>query len=56
MTSPDENAATEKNNKESLEMDKQFQKKESPQDSMCSLFHHVVLYAVQRTDKNSPIN
>lgn len=38
MTSPDENAATEKNNKESLEMDKQFQKKESPQDSICSLF------------------
>lgn len=38
-----------------LKMDKQFHKG-TPQDSIRSCFHHIVIYAVQRSDKNSTIN
>lgn len=56
MTSPNENTATEKNNKESFAKDGQTIPQRSPRDSIRSCFHHIVLYAVQRPDKNSPIN
>lgn len=56
MTSPDENTATEKNNKESSAKDGQTIPQRTPQDSIHSCFHHIVLYAVQRSYRNSPIN
>lgn len=45
MTSGDANTATEKHNNET-----------TSQESICSCYNHVVLYAVQRSDNNSPIN
>lgn len=55
MASADENTTTDKNY-ESLTKDEQTIPQRTPQDSIHSRFHDIVLYAVQRADKNPSIS